>query len=410
MLRTLICLSLLLYIADAAVQKFMARSYLVEDEDAISHHNALRSKRLLESHENIRELFTSHELEPSIVLNRPYNSSYYTYIANVTIGTPAQTFAMEIDLWYGTDLCVLGQNANLSKVSTRIPSKHVYYPGNSSSYVDQKGNFSDYVCGKGRNASDQLNVDQISANVVMGVVDQISYYFKYYPIDGILGLNPSTPDTNANSLASQLIAGLDTPIMSWWQNQSRLNTGTAQLTLGGEDTDNCKSNYVYAPQVWSYGGSYGDFRVHLTSASVDGKSDSEVGQNTTLTLYPDQDRIYCTYDFFYVLTNASNAVYNSTTNAWHVDCDMTKAKNVILNIGGSGNVTDGSTKQLVLTGADYIHYYAYGVCIVYAYPYDWYRTVELSYLFMNNHCLAYNAKEQTVGFADAKWVNTNPKY
>ncbi|KAI1701001.1 eukaryotic aspartyl protease domain-containing protein [Ditylenchus destructor] len=263
-------------------------------------------------------------------------------------------------------------------------------------------------------------VDDVSANVVMGVItDQIGYYLRYYPVDGVLGLNPTTPFTNADNLVSQLVGTMDTPIMSWWQNVSQYDEGVAQLTLGGEDTDNCQSNYVYVSQQQSLWTTYGDYSVHIASAQIDGMPDYEVSLNTTTALWPDQDRIYCSYDFFYVLTNATNsalralatnAVYNETLNEWEVDCDLSKTKNVILNIGGSGDKADGTTKQLILTGADYIYYHSYyNTCVVYAYPSEYAQVVELSSRFMNNHCVAYNAKEKTVGFADVKVKNNDPK-
>ncbi|KAI1693781.1 eukaryotic aspartyl protease domain-containing protein [Ditylenchus destructor] len=177
---------------------------------------------------------------------------------------------------------------------------------------------------------------------------------------------------------------------------------TAQLTLGGEDTDNCQSKYTYVPQIRSRYGLSG-FRVHLASGSIDGMPDFVKGLNTTLKVSPDLGRMYLNDDFFYLLTNASNASWNETINEWEVDCNVTKAKNITLNIGSDGNTADGNTKQLVLTGADYIQYDSRkNTCIVYASRYKYVASVTMTNRFLNNHCIAYNAKEKTIGFADAK--------
>ncbi|KAI1693771.1 aspartic protease 6 [Ditylenchus destructor] len=397
MLRQIIYFTLSLGIATAAVHKFFAQPYRLDSEAARTRQNAVERRRFQEIREHWPTFDKWNELQPSIALNHSYESNY-AYLTNITVGTPV--------MWYGSDLCVISSNANLSKVSNSIPQKHTYDSSGSSSFVDLNSNFTDWVCGDGKNGSDQITVDTVSTSVVMGIVDDIGYDFKYDPIDAVLGLNPTTPQSNKNNLVSQLIAGLDKPIMTWWQNDSRRYDGPAQLTLGGEDTDNCQSNYVYAPQIWSRYG-YGDFRVHLASASIDGMPNYVKGLNTTLQLWHGRNRIYCSDDVFYLMTNASNASWNETISDWEVDCDVTKANNITLNIGSNGNTADGNTKQLVLTGADYIEYVSwFDTCVVYANHYYSLTYLELTSRFLNNHCLAYNAKEKTVGFADGNVINT----
>ncbi|KAI1706672.1 eukaryotic aspartyl protease domain-containing protein [Ditylenchus destructor] len=368
MLRQIIYFTLLLGIATAAVHKFLARPYRLDGEAARTRQNTVERRRFQEIREHWPEFDKWNELQPSIALNRSYETNF-AYLTNITIGTPAQTFVAEIDLWYGSDLCVISSSANLSKVSPSVPQKHTYDPSGSSSFVDLNSNFTDWVCGDGKNGSDQVTVDTVSTSVVMGIVDEIGYDFRYDPIDAVLGLNPTTPQSNKNNLVSQLVAGVDKPIMSWWQNDSRNYEGPAQLTLGGEDTDNCQANYAYVPQIWSRYG-YGDFRK---------------GLNTTLRLWHGHSPIYCSDDFFYLMTNASNASWNETINDWEVDCDVTKAKNITLNIGSNGNTADSNTKQLVLTGADYIGYLSwYDTCVVYAAHYAYISYVELTNRFLNN--------------------------
>ncbi|KAI1700791.1 eukaryotic aspartyl protease domain-containing protein [Ditylenchus destructor] len=405
MLFSSIYFILFLGLTNAAVHKFLAHTYRLDRVEAEIRQNALKRMRFQQIREHWPEFDDQNGLQPSIALNHS-ETTYNLYLTNITVGTPAQTFVAEIDLWYGSDLCVISSSANLSVVDDRLAEKHTYNSSESSSFVDLKGKFADWVCGYGINGSDQVTVDTASANVAMGIVDNLGYEISQYPIDAMLGLNPSTPQSNKDNLVSQLVAGLDKPIVSWWQNESSFYEGPAQLTLGGEDIDNCRSNYVYAPQIPSING-FNDFGVHLVSASIDGMPNSEKGLNTTLQLWHGHNRIYCSDDFFYLMTNASNASWNETIEEWEVDCDVSKVKNITLNIGSNGNTTDSNTKQLVLTGVDYIRYYSwYDKCVVYAAKYKRIRHVEMTFRFLNNHCLAYNVKEKTVGFADAKWINS----
>ncbi|KAI1699643.1 hypothetical protein DdX_17188 [Ditylenchus destructor] len=392
MLRLIICLAIIFCLADASVHKFLAKPHRLEGEAAAIRHNAIRNRRLQSIPEDLRNFESLSKLSPKLTLNRT-TDSYWAYTANVTIGTPAawmQIFRQNTRSIQGTiGLC-----------------DYFFWLCSSSTYVDKNGNFTDFPCGKGINGSDQIKVDDVSANVVLGVItDSIGYLLRYYPVDGVLGLNPTKPYSNADNLVSQLVGTMDTPVMSWWQNtQAKLtitrpdprtakkNTENvcdclvishssvkkrvdllgigpyAQLTLGGEDTDNCQSNYVYASQQPSRRTTYGDYRVHIASAQIDQMTDYEV------------------------------------------DCDLSKIKNIILNIGGTGDKADGTTKQLILTGADYVYYYKYyDACVVLAYPSEYAHTEELTRRFMNNHCVAYNAKEKTVGFADVKVKNNDPK-
>ncbi|KAI1700077.1 eukaryotic aspartyl protease domain-containing protein [Ditylenchus destructor] len=111
-----------------------------------------------------------------------------------------------------------------SKVSPTVPQKHTYDPSGSSSFVDLNSNFIDWVCGDGKNGSDQVTVDTVSTSVVMGIVDEIGYDFRYDPIDAVLGLNPTTPQSNKNNLVSQLVAGLDNNI-TFLETQKRKEKG-----------------------------------------------------------------------------------------------------------------------------------------------------------------------------------------
>ncbi|KAI1700635.1 hypothetical protein DdX_16606 [Ditylenchus destructor] len=128
---------------------------------------------------------------------------------------------MEIDLWHIGDLCVIGSNFTLSG-TFYDPGRHkkqTYEQRNSSTFTELTGNFQNHFCGSGHSGNDQAKVDLRTANVSMGIVDKLSLYIESEPIDGILGLSPTSSFLSANNLVTQLLADLEKPIMTWWQNQ-----------------------------------------------------------------------------------------------------------------------------------------------------------------------------------------------
>ncbi|KAI1714680.1 eukaryotic aspartyl protease domain-containing protein [Ditylenchus destructor] len=340
---------------------------------------------------------------------------YYMFFANITIGTPAQTLTVEIDPWHDQEMCVLGTGVDEQSLNSfGLPPKKIYDKSNSSSYVDIGKNFSMATCGSGKNGTDVVNVGDVSTAVTFGIVQNAFYYLKYFPIDGILGINPMPPFNNSQNTISQLLSSLDSPVMTWWQNETYQGPNatfpaSCQLTLGAEDTDNCKSSYVYAPRVPTAKPYDRHYPIHLTSAVIsdDSKDQTETRFeiNATLTMWYNQNRIFCPQSFFYVLSNATNAVYNSTVYEYVVDCDISKHKDIVLNIGGSGVTEDETSRQIVLSPTDYVSYYSYyDVCYlsVEASGEENDGVVELGQKFIYNHCLAYNSKEDKIGFAEVK--------
>ncbi|KAI1695657.1 eukaryotic aspartyl protease domain-containing protein [Ditylenchus destructor] len=405
------CLVLIFFCAtDAVVHKFLARSYRLSSAEDVRHRSLSQLKSYQDTHQQGLDLIDADALKQGIKLDRNQDTSYI-YIANVSIGSPAQTFAMEIDLWNIGDLCVIGSNFTISG-TFYDPSRHrkqTYEQRNSSTFTGLAGSFQNHFCGSGHSGADLAKVDMRTANVSMGIVDKLSLYIESEPIDGILGLSPTSSFLSPNNLVTQLLGNLEKPIMTWWQNQTDY-VGTAQVTLGAEDTDNCQSNYVYAPQV-DVDVKFSNWKVHIASASIEGKPDSEASwsKHNFVAIH----RIYQHFLSHRSIVRVHQCKRCSLRQHEEpLDCGLRfdKGKNVVFNIGGTGNMTDSSTKPLKLTGADYIKYYKYyDICYLSVYGSKYYTTVELPAQFMNNHCLAYNAKEKSIGFADAKWVNKDPK-
>uniref|UniRef100_A0A915DNR4 Peptidase A1 domain-containing protein n=1 Tax=Ditylenchus dipsaci TaxID=166011 RepID=A0A915DNR4_9BILA len=110
------------------------------------------------------------------------------------------------------------------------------------------------------------------------------------------------------------------------------------------------------------------------------------------------------------LVNATNAVYNSTNLYYTVDCDISQAAKLVFNIGGEGNTTSSANKQLVISAADYVeHETSQGFCYLAAYFSTYTHQLEMNFRFVNNHCLAFNIKDKTIGLADSNTQITDCK-
>ncbi|KAI1703090.1 eukaryotic aspartyl protease domain-containing protein [Ditylenchus destructor] len=340
-------------------------------------------------------------------------TEYYDtmYFANITIGTPAQVLTVEIDPWYDQDLCVLGEGVDFS----RSASKRTFNQSKSSSFVNIGKNFSMTSCGSGKNGTDVVNVGEVNKPVNFGIVQTMYSYLRWMPSDGILGINPKASANMSQNAISQLLEDMDSPIMTWWQNETIwCPNGTlpnAQLTLGAEDTEHCKSSYVYVPRVSSISSSDRYYPVHLTSAVISNDRDDYEEEteirfdiNATLTLWHGQRDTYGPRTFLKALVNATNGVYNYTVHDYVVDCDMSKHKDIVLNIGGSGVTEDKSSRQIILSPTDYVLYFdSYDVCVLSYHVVEYkYPRLELGLKFFNNHCLAYNSKEDKIGFSEVK--------
>jgi len=257
---------------------------------------------------------------------------------------------------------------------------------------------------KGHKAKDVLNIDTVSTTLKFVVADKLPYFFNYYPIDGVLGLGPTKKSWfNSSIVADEVVSQLDKPVVSVYVNQNSVGNGTGQVTLGAEDADNCDSTWSYVPNLKYWEKQGYDFTVHASNAEV-----TIGGQQTTINL--DANVTFAAWPAFdvpsyakAVFTNGTGATYNESYGVYMIDCDTTKAPKITLNIGGTGNSTDSTSQKLVLTGADYIRYYkALDFCYIgvnfYQGNYMWYLGSQV----LNNHCIAFNYNDRTVGFSDSK--------
>ena len=70
--------------------------------------------------------------------------------------------------------------------------------------------------------------------------------------------------------------------------------------------------------------------------------------NRNVSFLPVFGKIFAPASVKYLFTNASKAIYSESMEMFVVDCDTTKARNVILTL-------DGGVK-ILLTGKDYIRF------------------------------------------------------
>ncbi|KAI1701275.1 eukaryotic aspartyl protease domain-containing protein [Ditylenchus destructor] len=344
----------------------------------------------------------------------------WVYIANITVGTPGQVLTVIVDPWRDQELCILG-TANI--FDSDIQQRNFYDSSKSNTseiVVGLQGKFVTEKCGRGKIGVDLVNIGKSSMKMAFGVIEEAAHFPKGHKIDGIIGINPFSgvvgdPRRNIpQSAISQLLSQLDYPIMTWWQNKTDYENSykemTAQLTLGVEDTEHCEAPYVYVPneeeRMESYGGTY---PVHVTSADLEGDSsgrkEMKFELNGTLQFWHMESTIYTPPSFFYALTNATNAEYKSSVNKYVVDCDLSKHRNITLNVGGSGHTEDATSRKIVLTPPEFGVSYETRDNVCYLEVIigsEDCQTIELGQSFLNKHCLAYNAKDGTVGFSDVK--------
>ncbi|KAI1728140.1 eukaryotic aspartyl protease domain-containing protein [Ditylenchus destructor] len=339
----------------------------------------------------------------------PVDNYEWIFRSNISVGTPRQNFLVEVDLWIDSELSLIDSNANLSKVSHNIPAKATYNTSASTTYMAIEGNYTSW-CGYGHLAKDIATLGGVSVNASLGVVDKLGYWLNLQPIDGTLGLSPREYPTNNISLLRQVLKELDRPVLSLWCNKTGHDAGNSLITLGTEDTDNCHSDWAFVPQV----GDWYDTHLSFASAVIDGESKT-LDLNATVSVNPSYSAfIFGPNSFKYLIVNASNAVFNTSIKFYEVNCNISQAPNITLTLGGYDVSCDSTSRNVIMTGADYIRYHTmYKTCFISIYGYDDKNAktnyVELPQQFLNNHCLAYNVQNRELGFATAKGHSTDPR-
>jgi len=368
------------------------------DEMADRNKHPLRKARM--------ERMKAQELDANSGQTSPIPLAYNTtwlLIGNITIGTPPQTLQVAFDL-YEEDLYVTDVNAVLynpwtssSSSAENTPVVPRFDSSASTTYLATNQNFSEWGHISGKFASDIVNLGGLDVNLTFGDANQIAYYIDTLPIAGFFGLSLHSSYNNVSNVLRQLLPSLNKPIVA-------LNSrnGSAEVAFGTDSLDTCATNWQYVP--YTNKTVYGEMGFHLSAVSTNlNGCQNTVKVNHSIILEASYyTTIYTSYQVLELFVQASGAYYNNSAYGYQVPCDqVANSANVSLTIG------DG-TQTIVLSPFDYISqnsYYNACYLSVHAYydennSYNSQNTIYLGQNFLNNHCLAFNLQDQTVGFAN----------
>ncbi|KAI1716976.1 eukaryotic aspartyl protease domain-containing protein [Ditylenchus destructor] len=343
---------------------------------------------------NLRKAWTE-----TVDLNDDSDYYYSTLVGNISVGTPPQNLCVNFDLFYSSDLLVVGSDATLGFWEDQPDPENSYNSSASSTYSDAGTNFTMNWVGSGHVGQDNLIIGSSQATVSFGVFDDMSYEPTLAGVVGLANFNSSLGNTTKN-LISQLANELDQPIITI--APSNTPNVTNHLTLGALDTEHCQSNYAIGNTL-----SKGTYSLNATSAVAINSNGSVVQSITgTVSLYTGVwfRGLFVSSKILELLMNATNAKWSNSLWDYVVDCDTNAT--VALSVGEN---------QVVITPFDYLSSYgdhcalnAYELFYIDYTDYDSDENddnAEVIYVgeqFLENHCLAYNVETDEVGIASSK--------
>uniref|UniRef100_A0A915DXQ6 P-type Cu(+) transporter n=1 Tax=Ditylenchus dipsaci TaxID=166011 RepID=A0A915DXQ6_9BILA len=241
----------------------------------------------------------------------------YTLHAPVFAGNPQQSpFYVKIQLSQSTDLMLIDVDADLNKMYPFLPKKNLF---DSRYYV--------------------------------------------LPSRRHIGLSWDESENNI-SVFQQIAHQLDNPVISVWLNRNfTYSNGTGELTIGEEDTKNCKDEWQHVSEKLTerkmyipYSSNY--YSVHVSRVGYINGNDSVIENVGELLKiigeYDSSGRV--PYSVMNAFTNTTNAVYNSSIGYYVCDCDATNFQNVTLFMGGEASQTS-KTIDVIVRPEDYVLYY-----------------------------------------------------
>ncbi|KAE8365326.1 aspartic peptidase domain-containing protein [Aspergillus caelatus] len=289
-------------------------------------------------------------------LNLPLINYYDSfYILNLTLGTPAQQFAVALDTG-SSDLWV--NVANSSYCSSRTdPCKPfgLYDPDASSTYksldVDFNATYGDGTNAYGYYATDKLGLGDVHVDdMQFGVAESTTI------TQGIVGVSYDTLTDEATSegktyanLPQALVnsGAIKSPAYSLWLNDPQASRGS--ILFGGVNKAKYKGELQTIPIVRTIRG-YSYLAVTLTGFSVEHGKESDdystqmpivvlLDSGTTLTYLPDSlvEELYKKFD----------ATFLEDDGLAYVDCDLME-KDYTVNFDFSGATISVGISELVL--------------------------------------------------------------
>ncbi|KJK62556.1 Eukaryotic aspartyl protease [Aspergillus parasiticus SU-1] len=289
-------------------------------------------------------------------LNLPLINYYDSfYILNLTLGTPAQQFAVALDTG-SSDLWV--NVANSSYCSSRTnPCKPfgLYDPDASSTYknldVEFNATYGDGTNAYGYYATDKLGLGDVDVDdMQFGVAESTTI------TQGIVGVAYDTLTNEAShegktyaNLPQALVnsGAIKSPAYSLWLNDPQASRGS--ILFGGVNKAKYKGELQTIPIVRTLRG-YSYLAVTLTGVSVEHDKESEdyssrlpivvlLDSGTTLTYLPDSlvDELYKKF----------NATFLEDDGLAYVDCELME-KDYTVNFDFSGATIAVGISELVL--------------------------------------------------------------
>ncbi|KAL9053899.1 MAG: hypothetical protein Q9162_004472 [Coniocarpon cinnabarinum] len=276
---------------------------------------------------DVRDPIDHDRLRRRDTVSVPLDNEETLYFANVTLGTPEQDFALQIDTG-SSDLWVNAQQSSLCTRRPDICSVTGSYNANASStyeyvnsffnitYIDGSGALGDY-------ATDTLTIANLTIQSL-----QLGIGYQSSSIQGILGLGYPINEVQVNNarlkaydnlpaaMANTNVIGA--PAYSLWLNDLDSNTGS--ILFGGVDAAKYNPPLQSLPII-SESGIYSQFIIALTALGQNGNVGSIIdNQALPVLLDAGSSLTYLPDNIADALFTAFNAQYDASQGAAMIDC------------------------------------------------------------------------------------------
>ena len=278
------------------------------------------------------------------------------YFANVSIGTPAQNFALHIDTG-SSDLWVNVPNSEICTERGDPCSLSGTYDANSSStykYVNSLFNVS-YVDGSGADGDYATDTVSIGGKSITGLQFGIGYDSD--SAEGILGIGYTADEAQADrarqksypNLPQAMANGglIQSNAYSLWLNDLEANTGS--ILFGGVDTDKYTGSLQSVP-IQKELDQYAEFLITLTDV---GLTDGTTTQNlttdlpTVVILDSGSSLTYLPNDLTSAIYSALKVQYDSSQQLGLCSCSLAN-ENITIDFTFSSPTISVAIDELVI--------------------------------------------------------------
>ena len=274
------------------------------------------------------------------------------YFANISLGTPTQSFQIAIDTG-SSDIWINSASSGLCRQYSQECSLSGTYNANRSSTYDYINSafyikYADGSYAQGDYARETLRIgDAIIRNVPFGIGYQST------SLQGILGLGYKTNVASVGTLGSTydnlpvILAStglISTPAYSLWLNDLDANTGS--VLFGGVDTEKYNGDLQSLPII-KENNVYREFVIALTGLTAAGQQILATDDAIPVLLDSGSSLTYLPPDYAQSIFTIFNAEYDSDAGLAAVSCDLMNS-NEILEFSFSGVKIQVPLNELVL--------------------------------------------------------------